>query len=103
MCCLALAFRFGLQGFCSSDGKIPACNSGDPGLIPGLGGSPGEENGNALQHCCLESSMDRPWGCKELDMTKQLTHTHRGTSYIQLNTVFLKIVRMYQYIQCVPS
>ena len=30
MCCLALAFRFGLQGFCSSDGKIPACNAGDP-------------------------------------------------------------------------
>ena len=25
-----------------------ACNSGDPGLIPGLGRSPGEENGNSL-------------------------------------------------------
>ena len=25
-----------------SDGKEPACNVGDPGLIPGLGRSPGE-------------------------------------------------------------
>ena len=30
MCCLALVFRFGLQGFCSSDGKIPSCTAGDP-------------------------------------------------------------------------
>ena len=26
-----------------SDGKEPACNVGDPGLIPGLGKSPGGE------------------------------------------------------------
>ena len=26
----------------SSDGKESACNAGDPGLIPGLGISPGE-------------------------------------------------------------
>ena len=31
----------------------------DPGLIPGLGGSPGEENGNSLQCSCLENPMDR--------------------------------------------
>ena len=29
-----------------SDGKAFACNVGDLGLIPGLGGSPGEGNGN---------------------------------------------------------
>ena len=29
-------------------GKESACNSGDPGLIPGLGRSPGEGNGNPL-------------------------------------------------------
>ena len=28
-----------------SDGKKPACNAGDLGLIPGLEGSPGEGNG----------------------------------------------------------
>jgi len=42
-----------------SDGKASACNVGNPGLIPGLGTSPGEGNGNALQYSCLENSVDR--------------------------------------------
>ena len=42
-----------------SDGKASACNVGDLGLIPGLGRSPGEGNGNPLQHSCLENPMDR--------------------------------------------
>ena len=29
------------------------------GLIPGLGRSPGEGNGNRLQYSCLENPMDR--------------------------------------------
>ena len=34
-----------LWGFSdSSVGKEPACNAGDPGLIPGSGRSPGEGN-----------------------------------------------------------
>jgi len=28
-------------------------------LIPGLGKSPGEENGNPLQYSCLGNHMDR--------------------------------------------
>ena len=32
----------------SSDGKVSAYNVGDPGLIPGLGRSPGEGNSNPL-------------------------------------------------------
>ena len=36
-----------------------ACNTGDGSSIPGLGRSPGEENGNPLQSSCLENSMDR--------------------------------------------
>ena len=43
----------------SSVGKESACNAGDPGLIPGLGRSPREGNGNLLQYCCLEISIDR--------------------------------------------
>ena len=39
--------------------KESACNSGDPGSIPGSGGSPGEGNGNPLQYSCLENTMDR--------------------------------------------
>ena len=43
----------------SSVGKESACNTGDPGMIPGLGSSPGEGNGNPLQYHCLQNSMDR--------------------------------------------
>ena len=42
-----------------SDGKASVYNAGDPGLIPGLGRSPGEGNGNPLQYSCLENPMDR--------------------------------------------
>ena len=38
---------------------VSACNTGDPGLIPGLGRSPGRGNGNPLQDSCLENPMDR--------------------------------------------
>ena len=59
--------------------KNPPTNaedSRDAGSIPGLGRSPGEENGNLLQYFCLDNPMDRgAWwttvfgGHKELDMT----------------------------------
>ena len=42
-----------------SDGKASAYNVGDPGSIPGSGGSPGEGNSNPLQYSCLENPMDR--------------------------------------------
>ena len=42
-----------------SDGKASVYNAGDPGLIPGLGRSSGDGNGNPLQYCCLENPMDR--------------------------------------------
>ena len=42
-----------------SDGKVSVYNAGDLGLIPGLGRSPGEGNGNPLQYYCLENPMDR--------------------------------------------
>ena len=41
-----------------SDGKASACNAGDLGSIPGSERSPGEGNGNPLQHSCLENLMD---------------------------------------------
>ena len=43
----------------SSDGKESTYNAGDPGLIPRLRRSPGEENGYSLQYSCLENSIDR--------------------------------------------
>ena len=42
-----------------SDGKESAWNTGDPGLIPGSGRSPGESNGNPLLYSCLENPMNR--------------------------------------------
>ena len=47
----------------------------DTGLIPGLGGSPGEGNGNPLQYSCLENPMGRrawwaTWGQKGSDTTE---------------------------------
>ena len=53
-----------------------AGDTGDTGLIPGSGISPGERKGNSLQYSCLENLMDRGawWAtvhgvAKELDMT----------------------------------
>ena len=60
-----------------SDGKESSCNVEDLGLIPGLGRSPRDGNGNPLQYSGLENSMDRgvwratihgvAWGHKELE------------------------------------
>ena len=41
----------------SSVGKESACSAGDPGLLPGLGRSPGEGKGYPLQYAGLENSM----------------------------------------------
>jgi len=47
--------------------------------IPGLGRSPGEENGNPLQYSCLDNSMDRGagWVAKSWRQPRRLsTHMH---------------------------
>ena len=77
---------------CSSDGKESACNAGDLGSIPRSGRSPREGNGNPLQYCCLENSMDRgAWQATAHGVTKSqtqltlcvnihtLTHHSRGS------------------------
>ena len=68
--------------------KNLSANTGDTrdvGSIPGLGRSPGVENGNLLQYSCLENSKRslvgyRPRGHQELDTSEHstvvsLTHT----------------------------
>ena len=52
------------------DGKEPACNVGDLGLIPGLGRAPGEGKGYPLQYSGLENSMDFTVHGVALDMTE---------------------------------
>ena len=56
-------------------GKESACNVGDLVSIPGLRRTSGERNGYLFQYPGLEYSMDcvSLWGCKELDMTEQLS------------------------------
>ena len=39
--------------------KESVYNARDPGLIPALGRTPGEENGYPLQYSCLENPIDR--------------------------------------------
>ena len=42
----------------SAEKNLPV-SAGGEGLIPGLGRSPGEGNGNLLQYSCLANPMDR--------------------------------------------
>ena len=45
-----------MRGFPSgSVVENPSTNAENSGLIPGLGRSPGEGNGNPFQHSCLEN------------------------------------------------
>ena len=61
----------------SSDSKESTHNTGDLGLIPGLGRSLGGGHGNPLQYSCLENPHEQrslagysQWGHKESDMTE---------------------------------
>ena len=57
-----------------SDGKESACNAGEQSLIPGLGRSLEEGNGNLLQYSCLENSVDRgAWQAIVHGITKNWT------------------------------
>ena len=65
----------------SSVSKESACNAGDLGLIPGLGRSPGEGNGNPLQYSCLENPMGRrAWWATVHGVTKSRTQLSDLTS-----------------------
>ena len=61
-----------------------AGDTGDGGLIRGLGRSLGEGNGNPLQYSCLEKSHRQrslasyiPWDHKELNTTQGLSLSRR--------------------------
>ena len=64
-----------LEGFPgSSTGKESTYNAGDLDLIPGLGRSPGEGNGNPLQYSFLENPADREgWLATVYGVTKSQT------------------------------
>ena len=54
--------------------NLPADDTRDTASIPGSGRFSGGENGNPLQHSCLENSMDR----EEWDTAEHRAHTRVG-------------------------
>ena len=76
-----------------AQGKNLPANAGDTrdvGLIPGLGRTPGEGNGNPLQYSCLGNPMNRGawWAIvhgvvKEPDITWQLNNNKGFLKYIR--------------------
>ena len=59
---------------------MSACNTGDLGLIPRWGRSPGVENGNPFQYFCLENPMGRGvWQTTIHGVTKHWTQLRMHT------------------------
>ena len=82
--------------------KISACNARNLGLIPGLGRSPGEGNGNPLLYSCLGNPMDREaWKAQVHGITKSQTQLTNTPAILNYNTVppalclLLYILKMY--------
>ena len=72
--------------------KNPPSKAGDVSLIPGLGRSSGEGNGNPLQYSCLGNPMDKGGRkfavhgvSKELDMTSPLNNDIAIITYYSIN------------------
>ena len=71
----------GLPWLLSDKGSAcDAGDSGDTGLIPGLGRSPGGGHGNPLQYSCLENTMDRgAWWATVQRVTESTTEATKQT------------------------
>ena len=68
-----------------SDGKESACSAGGLGLIPGLGKSLGEGNGNPLQYSCLENPMDRgAWWATVYRVAKSWTRLKQLSTLVHI-------------------
>ena len=86
---LYILYIYGFPG--GSDSKESACNTGNPGLIPGSGRSPGEGNGNPFQYSCLENPMDRgAWQAS--------VHGHRVGHNWEINQLTLLLSHTHIYI-----
>ena len=75
-------------------GKESACQAGDADLIPVLGRSSGEGNGNSLQYSCLGNHIYRgawrvgPWGCKRTGDDLAITQQHNNNNKLQFVFLF---------------
>ena len=82
---------------CGSAGRESACNVGDLGSIPGLGGSPGEGKGYPLQYSGMENSMD----CIVHGVAKSWTRpSYRTTSLMLLPTEAFQCLSWRPWICC---
>ena len=77
-------------------------NSGDPGLIPGSGRSPGERHGYTLQYSCLENSMNRgAWQATVHGVAKSQTGlSDEYTHMVETRIVFIHSYECYLYFTC---
>ena len=85
-------------------GQESACHAGDTGesgLIPGWGKSPGGGNGYPLQYSCLENPIDRgAWRATVHGVKKSRTRLSMHTQNVYLKTV--KASKL--YVTCIlPS
>ena len=78
------------------------------GLIPGLGRSPGEGHGNALQYSCLENPMDKgDWQARVQRIAKSWTQlsdharTHARTEADSI-VLLLKDLQVADFSACLP-
>ena len=81
--------------------NLPA-NAGDMGMIPGLGRSTGEENGNPLQYSCLENPIDREaWWATVHGVTESRTQLSNFTYLLmtKLMSVHLKTEEIQKFFK----
>ena len=73
-------------------GKDSTCNAGatgDAGLIPGLGRSPGGGHGNPLQYPCLENPVNkRAWWATVQRLSKSWTQLMQLSMYTRTDSVY---------------
>ena len=87
-----------------SDGKEFACGAGDLGLIPGLGRSPGEGNGNPLWYSCLENPMNGgAWQATVHGAEKSRPQLSDFTLFQELSHMLQLRVCMPQLKSCLPQ
>ena len=81
-----------------SEVTASACNVGDLDLIPGLGRSPGEGNGNPLQHSCLENPMDgEAWWATVHRVTKSRTQLSDFTFHFHVTCPGRSIIALHMW------
>ena len=75
-----------ILGFpCGSAGKESACNAGDLGSVPGLGGCPGEGKGYPQQYSGLENTMD----CIKAKESQRVGHDWATFTSLTITTLML--------------